>query len=246
MTYREYKILVNFISSVDESKYMELDSYFEVLDAAFRVNNQNLYIIDFYKKEISSVSENPIFIFENNKKEIKKVGIRFKDFFASINDYEVIFDIISSWIKFILEYPVDERKSFSLKFNYCLDKVLLKLTLTPIFLCNDGRPWLVLCSTSISSESKPGKAIIYKKDSPKLWKYNTETKLWSEGKKIKLNEIEKSVLRLSVQGKKESEICDLIFRSKDGLKSIKRKLFRKLDVNNITEAVSYAISNGLI
>ena len=67
-----------------------------------------------------------------------------------------------------------------------------------------------------------------------------------ESEIITVKEVKKRILRLSMQGKKEKEICDEIFRSKDGLKSIKKKLFQKMDVNNINDAISYAVSFGLI
>ena len=118
--------------------------------------------------------------------------------------------------------------------------------MTPSFLSYDGKPWIVLCTTKVSTSSKAGNAMIMKKDTPELWTFSETTKRWIKGKLFTLNEIEQEVLRLSIQGKTENDICIQIFRSKDGLKSLKRRMFRKMKVNNITEAVSFAISHGLI
>ena len=88
--------------------------------------------------------------------------------------------------------------------------------------------------------------MIIKNNSTKIWIYSHLKDRWKESEIITVNEVEKQILRLSMQRKKEKEICDEIFRSKDGLKSIKKKLFQKMDVNNINDAISYAVSFGLI
>lgn len=118
--------------------------------------------------------------------------------------------------------------------------------MTPAFLCNDGKPWIVICNAKLSTDSNSGNGVIFKFNSPQIWEYSFISKKWKENKIVILTEMEQQVIRFSIQGKKEDEICKLIFRSKDGLKSIKKKMFYKMDVQNITEAVSFAISHGLI
>ena len=142
--------------------------------------------------------------------------------------------------------PINERSKFILQFDYHLDNKLICVNMTPIFISKDGKPWIVLCSTKISTNSSAGNATIYKTQSNNIWNYSTISNRWNKSESLTLSEIEKDVLRLSIQGKNEVEISQCIFRSIDGLRSLKRRLYRKLEVNNITEAVSFVISHGLI
>ena len=57
---------------------------------------------------------------------------------------------------------------------------------------------------------------------------------------------EKEILQLSTRGFSINEIADEIFVSPDTVKFHRRKLFEKLEVTNISEAISFATSNKLI
>ncbi|MEG1188288.1 MAG: helix-turn-helix transcriptional regulator [Bacteroidales bacterium] len=203
-------------------------------------------LVDFYKGEILFVSNNPLFLCGLTPKEIKELGAAFNQRFVSETDNAFIRKATSSWIQFIEAQSIEERKSYTLQLNYYLDHRLISVSMTPVFLCEDGKPWLVLCNAKVSTHSDSGHAFIFKQNSLKNWDYSATSKNWVENDLFSLSDIEQEVLRLAIQGKKENEICQHIFRSKDGLKSIKRKLFHKMGVTNTTEAVSFAISYGLI
>ena len=61
-----------------------------------------------------------------------------------------------------------------------------------------------------------------------------------------LKEMEKEVLKLSAMGYTMNEIADKINRSFDTVKSYRRTLLEKLEVANISEAISFAINYRLI
>ena len=57
---------------------------------------------------------------------------------------------------------------------------------------------------------------------------------------MELKPEEKQVLTLSSQGYTMNEIADKMCRSVDSVKFYRRNLFERLEVKNITEALSYS------
>ncbi|RUA35106.1 MAG: hypothetical protein DSY77_03320 [Bacteroidetes bacterium] len=69
---------------------------------------------------------------------------------------------------------------------------------------------------------------------------------WKRIEKIALSDREKNILRYSIIGYSINEISEKLFIPSDTVKFHKRKLFEKLEVSNISEAISYASQNELI
>lgn len=239
-----FRSFQDYILDVDESIYKEIDSYIQILDGIRRLSQECIYLVDFYKGKVLYQSDIPIMLcgLENN---IYSADENYRSQFVSEEEDMIIAEILKSWFSFLMKKDIEERKSYYLNYHYHLNNQLICLNMTPVFLSKDGKPWLMLCNVKLSTNSKFDYATIYKFNSSCCWSYSLSGK-WIEGKQILLKEIEKQIIILSLRGKREEEIGEIIFRSKDGVKSIKRQLFRKLRVRNITEAVSYAISHGLV
>jgi len=69
---------------------------------------------------------------------------------------------------------------------------------------------------------------------------------WKESKNIVLNNREKDILMLSVQGLTMDKIAAKLFLSIDTIKFHKRNIFQKLNVKNIAEAIAVAIDLAII
>ncbi len=63
---------------------------------------------------------------------------------------------------------------------------------------------------------------------------------------MKLTDREKEVIHYSIRGYTIKEIAEKIFVSPDTVKFHRKKLFEKLDVANISEAIRYVTNNKLI
>jgi DNA-binding NarL/FixJ family response regulator len=98
----------------------------------------------------------------------------------------------------------------------------------------------------MSSEKCSGNIKIYKKGDNKVFKYDLEGNFWKTTERIVLTNREKEVLQFSIRGFTIGEIAEAIFVSPDTVKFHRRKLFEKLEVTNISEAISYATNNKLI
>jgi len=69
---------------------------------------------------------------------------------------------------------------------------------------------------------------------------------WKATERIELSNREKEILQLSTRGYTISEIAETIFVSPDTVKFHRKKLFEKLEVANISEAIVCAANNKLI
>lgn len=236
----------NFISYIPPSRYDEIESYTALLEGVTRLTNQCVYLIDFYKGDLIYLSDNPMFLGGMSASEVKRRGPSFYRHLITDETNEMVVEIWQKWLDFLDEKSIEKRLQYTLSYDYLLENRYMTVSLTPVFLSAEGKPWLVLCYAKSSIKCKQGNAVIRRSNSRYAWQYSFITKQWEKIEKLLLNEMEKEVLRLSMQGKNEEEISTLIFRSHDGLKSIKRRIFKKLDVHNITEAVSHAMSRGLI
>ena len=246
MQFNGFGSFSNIITNVTNSDYKEVSSYIELLKGVARVSKHNLYLLDFYKGAVLFLNENPDFSEEATAEQLLENHSRFKVDFATPEEHQNTIKAIKCWFHFLEKEELEQRIQYTFEFDYKIQKRIINASFTPIKLCNDGKPWLVLCTTRTSVNSKSGNIRLLKKRTPYFWSYSSTTQEWKINKSLILSDIEKEVIRLSIQGKREAEICECIYRSKDGLKSIKKKMFRKMKVRNITEAVSFALSYGLI
>lgn len=88
--------------------------------------------------------------------------------------------------------------------------------------------------------------MMMKNKSKDYWLYDRENKKWKATSRLEFSEAEKEVLRLSAMGFTMNEIADEIHRSFDTIKAYRKSLFEKLGVDNISEAISYAMNHRLI
>lgn len=246
MAQNGFNAFPNYITQINEKIYKDIHTYLEILDASARLTNNCNYLIDFYRGEVLYMSYNPLFLCGVEASDIKLLGSTFNKKFVSEKENKMITELIGTWLYFIEKQPIKDRKLFTIRYDYYLGKKLINVSMTPAFLCENGKPWIVICNAKLSTHSHSGNGVIYKYNSPQIWEYSFISKKWKENEIVTLTEMEQQIIRFSIQGKKEDDICKLIFRSKDGLKSIKKKMFYKMDVQNITEAVSFALSHGLV
>ena len=233
-----------YVTDINKELYNDIKSLTLLLEGTSRLSYQNIYLLDFHNGDVLYSSRRQVCEVDANIKYPTVLCNNYNNVDPQERDNSI--RIIKSWYEFLEKRPIDTRLNFTLEFDINISNRLLCVNITPIFLSNDGKPWIMLCLSNTSTNSTSGNATILHKNSQEVWTYSAVTQRWKRSSLMTLTEIEQNVLRLSIQGKTESEISEEIFRSKDGLKSLKRRLFRKMKVNNITEAVSFAISHGLI
>lgn len=184
-------------------------------------------------------------------KEVEDLGYAFYFRTVDEDDLNLLININEVGFDFYENLPIDERKNYTISYDFHIHAekkkhILINHKLTPIFLNEEGKIWKAMCIVSLSPNDSSGNIIISKQNSDLLWKYNLNEKKWEKEIRIKLSDREAEILRLYAQGLTINEIADKIFVSPDTVKFHRRKLFEKIGVQNITEALSFATNNKLL
>lgn len=243
-----FRNTVNSISNTDQQKTA---NYLEPIQAFARTTYKSIYVIDYEQKGFEYVSDNPLFLCGHTASEVQEMGYAFYFKYVIEADLGLLLKINEVGFEFYERIPLEDRKNHTISYDYHLKNqegktILINQKLTPIFLTNEGKIWKALCIISLSSEQKSGNIAIYKKGDNKIFRYDLEGSFWKSTEQIKLSDREREILLYSTRGYTINEIAECIFVSPDTVKFHRRKLFDKLDVVNISEAIAHATNNKLI
>lgn len=240
----------NTVHNITEEDYQKTDLLVQATKAFARSTNQCVYIIDYYKQNFLYVSENLAYWCGETADTIKSFGYQFYMKHVPENEQQILLEINKKGFDLFNEIPCDERLDYTISYDFhIIHGKKLRLAnhqLTPMILTPNGRIWLALCTISLSARNTPGYIIMKKADEKEFYEYSLEKHKWIKNDGITLNETEREVLLQSAQGYTMNDIADRLCKSVDTVKACKRALFAKLEVRNITEALSYAINYRLL
>ena len=178
------------------------------------------------------------------------LGYRFYLEYVPEDEQQFLIDLNEAGFSFHNTIPVKERKDWYISYDFNIlnggRKILVNHKLTPLVLTSDGRIWLALCVVSASTHTSPGHIEMHRVGSSEYFEYNRTTRRWDKRQMPTLTDGEKAVLSLSIQGYTMSEIADRICLSPDTIKKYRQRIFEKLDVRNISEAIVAAANNKLL
>lgn len=247
----EFFTIQNTVRSVSDTDKQQTSDYLECIKAFARITYMSVYVIDYEKKGFEYVSDNPLFLCGHSAQEVQELGYAFYFKYVTPTDLDLLLKINAAGFNFYEDIPVEERKDYTIAYDFHLKNqngnvILINQKLTPLFLTKEGKIWKALCIISLSNEQDSGNVKIYKKGSGVAFHYNLKEEYWRKVDEIKLTAREKEILLYSTRGYRINEIADAIFVSTDTVKFHRRKIFNKLGVSNIAEAVAYATNNKLI
>lgn len=241
----------NTVQNISNNEQKQTANYLEPIKAFARTTYKSIYIINYQEKGFEYVSENPLFLCGHTAAEVKEMGYLFYFKYVIEKDQDLLLKINTVGFDFYEKIPLEQRKSHTISYDYHLKNqegkiFLINQKLTPLFLTDDGKIWKAICIISLSNEQNSGNIKIYKKGENKIFNYDLKGDFWKTEEKIILSNREKEVLRFSIRGFTINEIAENIFVSPDTVKFHRRKLFDKIEVANISEAIVYATNNKLI
>lgn len=240
----------NEIRLVKELDYSCVNEYIDSAEAFSRASYQSVYIIDYFKHNFLYVSPNPMFLCGLSPEHVKELGYRFYLDCVPENEQSLLLMLNKAGFSFYNELPVIDRKKWYISYDFHIlndgRKILVNHKLTPLALTSDGRIWLALCVVSAATHTDAGHIEMHRADSSEYYVYNVVSRKWHKREMPMLTGGEKSVLSLSIQGYTIAEIAEKICLSPDTIKKYRQRIFDKLDVRNISEAIVAATNNKLI
>lgn len=241
----------NTIMDLTTLDIQQTDDYLKTIEAFARTTYESMYVIDYQKKTFEYVSDNPLFLCGRSAQEVKAMGYDFYFEHVPEEDLQLLLMINTVGFDFFETIPLEDRRNYTISYDFHLipekdKRFLIHQKLTPIFLTEKGKIWKALCVVSLSSRQSSGNIRIRKKNSTSTFQYDLEGKYWKNIEKERLSERESEILRYSIRGFSIQEIAELLFISPDTVKFHRRKLFEKLQVSNISEAIAYVTDNKLL
>lgn len=240
----------NEVRLPEELDYSRVSEYARSAEAFSRSTYQSVYIIDYFRQNFLYVSPNPMFLCGLSPERMTEFGYRFYSTYVPEEEQPTLIELNRAGFSFYNNIPVNERKDWYISYDFHIlnggRRILVNHKLTPLALTSDGRIWLALCVVSASTHTDAGHIEMHRVGSSDFFEYNLTTRRWDKRQMPVLTDGEKSVLTLSIQGYTMSEIADKICLSPDTIKKYRQRIFEKLDVRNISEAIVAATNNKLL
>ena len=238
---------IDGLSDIESNQPLD---YREVIYAYERTTYSSIYTIDYEKKSFEYVSENPLFLCGHSVEEVRQMGYSFYYRYVDKNDLDLLLKINKIGFDFFEKLPIADRRLFTISYDFNLhsegQKILVNQKLTPIYLTESGKIWKALCVVSLSTKKRAGNISIYKKGSNYLSYYDLEEERWKSKEAILLSDREKQIIQLSIRGFTINEIAVEMFVSPETIKFHRKKIFNKMEVTNMSEAIFYAANNKLL
>lgn len=218
-----------------------INATINAVDAQARLNGTSCFIIDFDSHELIYRSDKLIYVDEAGPKDKKRecanpywalISEETLDFLVSIRDNyllidnELIREDYSTHISTI-DYPIFIRnKEFYINQKF-----------TPLFLREDGITKIGLFTINNSNKDRLESMIIT--SSGRRWRYDLEKRLYQEyDLGVTLSLVEKAILQRAQKGFTSEEIAKSLFISINTVKTHRMRIFKKLGVESITEALT--------
>ncbi|ARS38218.1 helix-turn-helix transcriptional regulator [Sphingobacteriaceae bacterium GW460-11-11-14-LB5] len=241
----------NKVEKVSAEDLLQQQNYMEAIKAFARLTYESVYVIDYEKMAFEYVSENPLFLGGYSPEEVLGLGYEF--YFKNVpeKDLTLLSLINEAGFDFFAKLPGGEKKHYSITYDFHLKNqegksTLINHKLTPLFLTSEGKLWKAMCIVSISHHQQAGNICIYKQGTDELWELNIENKIWQKSAKPKLSQREIEILQLHAQGLTINQIAEKIFVAPDTVKYYRRRIFERLEVSNMVEALSRAVNSKMI
>ena len=233
-----------------EPDYGFAENFVRTAEAFANTTYQSVYIIDYFRKNFLYVSPNPLFLCGMSADDVKEEGYQFYIDHVPADEVDMLLEINRAGFSFINDIPLEEKRKYTISYDFHLingrEKILINHKLTALSCQPDGSVWLGLSVVSLSSHSDAGHITMHCRDKSEYWEYDLSGHTWEKRSVPALNETEKAIITLSIQGLTMSAIADKIHITLDSVKTARRRLYEKLGVSNITEAISYATNYKLI
>lgn len=228
-----------------------IQNFVQAASAFSRIAYNSVYIIDYKQRGFAYVSDNPIFLCGHSADEVKDMGYAFYLKQVPPEDLELLLEINYAGFMFFENIAVDERLNYSISYDFHLiqpDNSLLLVNhrLTPLMLDSDNNIHFAMCVVSVSSRKEAGNITLREKGKNFTYEYSLSKKKWIRMEGQMLSEKEKLILYLLAQGYNLVDLSKKIFLSPNTIKFHKRNIFKKLEADNISEAITRAVNNNII
>jgi DNA-binding CsgD family transcriptional regulator len=228
---------------IGSDKYALVESHLNALKAVSKLVDLSFYIIDYYRKNFFYVSSNPLFLSGYSREEVIRMGYDFYDVCVPEKDLELLFELNEAGFEFFYKLPKNRRLHATISYDFRLKHknldslIMINHKLAPLLLQDDGNIWMAICLVTLSTRHTSGDVHIVMKDDQTRYDFNRTKQVFEIKETEKLTKKEYEILEIIAMGKCTKDISDRCNISISTIKNHKTKIFKKLNVNTVAEAV---------
>lgn len=248
MKKEDLMFISNLTEHIPKEEYFNLSAYFESLDAMHRITNSSMFVIDFAKNELIYRTKNLLFIDDATQHDIQRESSNPYWSLIVEEDFDIMLETRKAYLtlveKFTSEHKLQHTYIISYRICFRHQECVISQKFSPLKLRPNGKLWLGLFSITISPH-KACKHISVFGDKFK-YTYDFKTKQFLPFKEdIELTLMEKSILLRASKGFTTEQIADDLCRSVNTIKTHKCRLFNKLHVTSMCEAIVFVQNYNL-
>lgn len=221
------------------------DHYFiQCLKAMEVIMDIDAYIVDYGKRRILYATKGSMVRINNKKGGTDFPDFDFFDQFIIAEDLSRVSIVNTKVYEFFYSLPIKRRPYCYFTQDFRIRTKFNKIILvnhkgTVLDLTENGGLRLTLCVISHPTHDKPGNSYLKMTDNQTVYEFMKSTQKFVEVKTQKLTSKATMVLKLASNGKRESEIAEILGISIHTVKYHKKRIFSQIEVKNIAEAIQW-------
>ena len=227
------------------------DGYFnfELIDIAARLTNASMFVIDYTRNKMAYRTKSLLFIDEVRENNTLRKDPNPYWSLVTKSDFDAIYEGRKAYLNLMEGFNLQQRLQntcvIDCHINLRNRPHMVTLKFTPLRLRDEGRRlWLGLFCISTSSYKSDKRLTVL--GSEFCYKYDFEKKSFFPAKRIELSTLEKDILVRASEGMASEQIADDLCRSVNTIKTHKSRLYEKLHVNSMSEALAITKNYNLL
>lgn len=237
-------LFFNHADSTDQNEF-SLKQMIPIIDSYARINNQSCFVIDFDEHKLLYSTEQFVYIDEATIKDVKRDCAI--PYWSIISDetLEKLLDIRKNYLLVDDDFSIEEYAKHICTIDYPIllrnHEMFITQKFTPIVMRSDGITKVGLFTINYSTRKKMESIIITPSGKRYRFDFN-ERKYVKYNLDVTLSLVEKAILHRARKGMTNEEIAQSLFISVSTVKTHRMRIFKKLHVETITEALA-VVSN---
>lgn len=227
----------------------QMDTIFEALDVVSRLTGASLFVIDFAKNSLVYKSGSLAFVKDAEPSDFQRDSASPYWSLMKEEDFTTLMSTRDAYFKLVKDFTHEEMMHHTFIIDYQIHlnrrEIFVTQKFAPIMLNSDGELWMGLFLITQSPRNKHHDILVITQHSN--YKFDSAAgKFIKERKRVSLNSIERSIIYRASNGMTTEEIADDMCRSVNTIKTYKTRLFKKLKVTSMTQAIIVASNHNLL
>lgn len=232
----------NMSYRIAEEKYSLTYQQLELLDATARLTNACMLIMDLVQNRIVCRTEKLLFIDETTQYAIQQENPNPYWSLIHEEDFAIVLEMKAAYLEFAKGFTPKQKSNHTFAINYRIRTrrrdYMVTQKFTPLKLCTNGKYWLGLFNITNSTHKTCEHAAIFGNNFRYIYDFK-QKRFQPFNEHLELTLIEKAILLRAVKGFTTEQIADDLYRSVNTIKTHKSRLFDKLHVISMIEAITF-------